>query len=226
MGRRIGGAGGGSDPGGGISGPVVVAAVAGVVALGGAGVAGLEGDAASTGAGESLSGQNLSTRKAEGQKSARKGNSRQAWERMGMRELKKFAKQDLTCVAYSHGQVREFFLHTPCTSLDRIVFAIEDGHGNSLLVSVEWVGFRTKTQATAFKKVEDTPDSGDITPLGGSLLATADVHFSGNHYKSRLDGKTMVIAETETAAGKFSNTVLDAVADVAVYLPDIEHAKR
>jgi hypothetical protein len=224
MARRIGGAGGGSDPGGGISGGVLAIAVAGALALGGVGAGGLTGGTAVTG--ESPGGPDLSVRNAEGRKSARKGDSRQAWERMGMRELRKVAKQDLTCVEHSRGRVREYFLRAPCTSLDRIVFAVGDGHGDSMFVSVEWVGFRTKTQAAEFKKVEDAPDSGDIVPLGGSLLTMADVHFSGNHYKSRLDGKTVVIAETETAVGQFGDTVLDTVADVAVYLPDVEHAKR
>jgi hypothetical protein len=68
MGRRIGGAGGGSDPGG-ISGAAVAVAVAGVIAVGGAGTAGLEGAAA--GSSESLTGPNLTPRKTEDQKSAR-----------------------------------------------------------------------------------------------------------------------------------------------------------
>lgn len=173
-----------------------------------------------------MGGPDLSVRRAEGQKSARRGDSKQAWERMGMRELKKAVKQDLSCVARSHGQVREFFVRTPCASLDRIVFAVSDGRGSSMLVSVAWVGFHTKAQAAEFRKVEDTPNSGDVTPLGGSLLSLADVRFSGNHYRSRPDGKTVVIAETETASGQFGNATLDAVADVAVYLPDVEHAKR
>ncbi|MFL6145136.1 MAG: hypothetical protein ACJ72N_25130 [Labedaea sp.] len=226
MGRRIGGAGGGSDKGG-VSGAAVVVAVAGVLAVGGAGFAGLEGATVSSGgAAESLTGPNLAVRKAEGQKSARKGEAKQAWQKMGMRELKKTVKQDISCLAHSHGKVREFFLRTPCTSLDRILLAVGDGQGNTMLVSVVWVGFRTKTQAADFKRVEDVPGSGDITPLGASLLTMTEIRFTGNHYKPRLDGKTLVIAETETATGHFGEDVLDAVADVAVYLPDVERAKR
>lgn len=226
MGRRIGGAGGGSDPGG-ISGSVVAVAVAGLLAVGGVGAAGLGGATASSGgAAESLTGPNLSARKADGQKSARKGEAKQTWQKMGMRELKKTVKQDLTCLEHSHGKVREFFLRTPCTSLDRILFAVGDGQGNTMLVSVVWVGFRTKAQAAEFKRVEDISGSGDITPLGAPLLGMADIRFTANHYKARPDGKTIVIAETETATGHFDNEVLDAVADVAVFLPDVEHAKR
>jgi hypothetical protein len=51
------------------------------------------------------------------------------------------------------------------------------------------------------------------------LLDLADVHFTGHHCQSRRDGTTIVIAETERTAGHVDAQVLDALAEVAVWLP-------
>jgi hypothetical protein len=223
--RRIGGAGGGSDPGsgGGKGGRFVAAAVlAGAVAAAGGGLGGgaaLGGASSAGGAVDSAVGQNISAKKAEGKKAARKGQADEAWRRMGMRSLKKTVKRDLECVADSFGQVREFFVRAPCTSLDRMLFGIGDGNGNVVVVSVAWVGFRTSGHAQEFKRLDDAYGSGNITPLAGALLDMADIHFTGQHYRSRTDGKTIVIAEAEPGAGHLSDELLDAVADVAAELP-------
>jgi hypothetical protein len=220
--RRIGGAGGGSDPGTGKGAGRLVAAGAaalaiasgttGALSLGGASVE-------SSAAADSPTGKDLNTRKSDGKKSAQKGKSDEAWSRMGMRRLKETFKQDLKCVVASTGQVREFFLRTPCTSLDRKLFTVGDGHGNSAVISVAWIGFRNRKDADAFEKVEAVQGSGDITPLAGALLGIANVRFSGHHYQPRGQGTTKVIAETETATGYVADDVLDALAEVAVYLP-------
>jgi hypothetical protein len=138
---------------------------------------------------------------------------------MGMRGVRKQVKQDLTCIANSFGQVREFFLRTPCTSLDRVLFAVDDGHGDLIVVSVAWVAFRTRGDARRFKDLDDTYGTGNVSPMGGALLGLADVRFTGQHYRSRRAGTTVVIAEAEPADGAQEDAVLDAVAEVAVLLP-------
>jgi hypothetical protein len=219
--RRIGGAGGGSDPGSGKAGGIVAAAVlAGAVAFGGIG-SGATSLGGSSGGGsiDSAAGRNLNTNKAEGKKSARKGDANEAWRRMNMRTLKKAMKQDLQCVAHSFGQVREFFVRNPCKSMDRVLYGIGDGRGNTVVISVAWVGFRTRGDARAFRDLNDVHGTGDVAPLASTLLELANIRFTGHHYQSRLDGGTVVIAETEAATGQISDDVLDAVADVAVWLP-------
>ncbi|HEX6346550.1 hypothetical protein [Umezawaea sp.] len=221
--RRIGGAGGGSDKAGSGLAPVGVA----VVALGvfGAGATGTStgvltsaGGGGAAGGGASA-GESLVVRKAESGKAARKGDSGAAWRRMGLREGKRAVRQDAECLVASHGEVREFFLHTPCTSLDRVLFTVLDGVGNSAVVSVAWVGFRTRREVSDFKSVIDRPGSGDIRPLAGSLLDVADIRFTGLNYGSDVKGKEITIAEAETATGAVAPDVLDAVAEVAALLP-------
>jgi malonyl CoA-acyl carrier protein transacylase len=58
-------------------------------------------------------------------------------------------------------------------------------------------------------------------PLATPLLDLADIHFTGLHHGSRSDASTIVIAEAEaeTASGQVSGEVLDAVADMASWLP-------
>ncbi|WP_439660605.1 hypothetical protein ACSHWB_03280 [Lentzea sp. HUAS TT2] len=213
MARRIGGAGGGSDPGAGRAGAVVAA---GVLAMSVAG--GLSGGGASTVAVDSA-GVNLGKARSEGKKSARNGDADGAWRQMNMRTLKRTAKPALECVSHSFGQVRDHFLRNPCKSLDRTLFAVGDDRGNVAVVSVAWVGFRNRRDAGEFKKLIDVHGTGDITPLATPLLDLADIRFTGLHYQSRPDSSTVVIAETESASGNVSGETLDALADIASWLP-------
>ena len=165
MARRIGGKGGGSDPGAGKAGAVVAAGVLAMsVAAGGGGLSlGGGGGAASV----ESAGTNLTKAKSQGGKSARKGVADGAWRQVNMRTLKRTAKPALECVSHSFGQVRDHFVRNPCRSLDRTLFAIGDERGNVAVVSVAHVGFRNRRDADEFKKLIDVHGTGDITPLGG-----------------------------------------------------------
>lgn len=127
-----------------------------------------------------------------------------------MRPLKKAVKQDLECAANYFGQVRKFFARTPCKSLNRVLFGIGDDQGNSVVVSVAWVGFHIRGDARDFKRLDDVHGTGNVTPLASTLLGLADISFTGHHYQSRPDGKTTVIAEAEAATGQVSDEVLAA----------------
>ncbi|SEQ44348.1 hypothetical protein SAMN05216188_10357 [Lentzea xinjiangensis] len=218
MGRRIGGPGGGSDPGAGKAGAVVAAGVLAVsVAAGSGGGLSLGGGASTTAA--DSAGLNITRAKSEGRKSARNGDADGAWRQVNMRTLKRTAKPAVECVSHSFGQVRDHLTRNPCRSLDRTLFAVGDDRGNVAVVSVAWVGFRTRRDAGEFKELIDVHGTGDITPLAAPLLGLADVRFTGLHYRSRSDGGTVVIAEAEPASGRVSGEVLDAMADMASWLP-------
>lgn len=221
MSRRIGGAGGGSDKGSGNSGRVVAGAVAAVtIASAGGGIgAGTVGGSASSSSVQSVAGKNLNAKKADARRSAGRGNADEAWQRMGLRLSRKHIEKAATCAVNSFGQVREFFLRTPCRSLDRMLFAVGDGQGNVAVVAVAWVDFRTRGDARRFKDLDDVFGTGNVTPLGGAVLGLADVRFTGRYYGSHRTGTVTVIAEAESVAGHVDGEVLDAVAEVAVFLP-------
>ncbi|ANZ38731.1 hypothetical protein BBK82_24360 [Lentzea guizhouensis] len=217
MARRIGGKGGGSDPGAGKAGVTVAAAALAVSVAAGSGGISLGGGASTT-AVDSV-GMNLTRAKSEGRKSARKGDADGAWRQLNMRTLKRTAKAEAQCLTHSFGQVRDHFMRNPCKSLDRTLLAVGDDRGNVAVVSVAWVGFRGRREAGEFKRLIDVHGTGDITPLAAPLLDLADVRFTALHYQSRPDGDTVVIAEAETASGQVSGDVLDALADMASWLP-------
>jgi PPE-repeat protein len=207
--------------GGGRSGTIMAV---GVIAAGAIGFGGATGELSSAlgsagGASSSSVGQSISARKAEGRRAARKGSSADAWRRMGMRELKQTTKRDLRCVGASFGQVQQFFLHTPCTSLVRRLFAVGDDGGNSAAISIAWVGFRTRGQANNLKDLIDVYGTGDIKPLASSLLDLAEVTFTGRYYHADRKGSTLTIAEAETVAGRVDPELLKAMAEVAAELP-------
>ncbi len=223
MGRRIGGAGGGSDKG--TSNNIVVGTVAAIaIASAGAGGigAGAAGSATSGASGtvaESVVSRNIVARKPGSKRSASRGNATEAYQRLGMRGVRRAVEQNLDCIVSSFGQVREFFLRTPCRSLDRALFAMTDEQGDPIVVMVAWVGFRSRADARRFKDLDDVHGTGNISPPGGALLGVADVRFTGQHYQSRRAGAVAVIAEAEPLAGPVEDAMLDAVAEVAVLLP-------
>lgn len=209
------------------------AVVAGVAALGvfasGGGVGavgagtGAVGTAAEVGVGSvrlgGSSGQ-LRARKSEGRKAARREGPEGAWQRMGLRQVKRTARQQAECVAASFGQVRQFFTTHRCTHLERVLFAVADETGNTAVVSVAWVGLGGTRDAREFQNLMDVHGSGDITPLGAALLELGHVEFTGLRYGSDRDGAAVTIAEAENApGGRFDHDSLDAIAEVAAYLP-------
>ncbi|MBP2339923.1 hypothetical protein JOF41_006101 [Saccharothrix coeruleofusca] len=215
MGRRIGGPGGGSDKGG-TGGGAVLAGV--VVAL--AAAAGVGGDAVLSQLGE-LTPRTNSNSKADNRKSAHDADSAadRAVSRLGLKVTRRFARQDAECLTSSWGRVREFLARTPCRSLDRLVFAVGDGAGDTAVVSVVWVGFANGSQTRRFRDVMDEYGSGDIKPLGSGLLGLADIRFTAAHYGSRVSGSTMTVAETEALTGHVDAGLLDALAEAAAGLP-------
>ncbi|EHR51333.1 hypothetical protein SacmaDRAFT_3098 [Saccharomonospora marina XMU15] len=197
---------------------VAAVATAGLVAFG-ATTGGTGGPAGSLGSGTSSSvGKNLSARKADSQKSARAGRADEAWNRLGMRTLRKAARHHTECVSRSFGEVRQYLARTRCTSLRRALFTIGDGE-DSVVVSVAWVSFRTRGQAARLRDLIDVHGTGDIEPLGGEFVGAAGIRFSGHNYDSRLNRTVLTVAETETLSGEFSAEDLDTVAEVAALLP-------
>jgi hypothetical protein len=123
-------------------------------------------------------GKNLMMRKVDSKKSARAGRADEAWNRLGMRTLRKAARQHAECVSHSFGEVRQFLACTRCTSLDRMLFAVGDGK-DSVVVSVSWVSFRTRVQAAQLQGLIDVHATGDIAPLGGELIGAAGIRSAG-----------------------------------------------
>jgi hypothetical protein len=221
VGRRIGGAGGGSDPGPRKGATLVVAAGAAVaVAAGGGGVIG--GGAASTSVGstaESVLARTLNAKKSDGMRAARRGDIDTAWLRMGLRGGRKALRTYANCVAHSVGQVRDFLVRTPCRRLDRMLLTAADGSGNTFVVAISWVEFHGRAAAREFQDLCDTYGTGYVTPLGGAVLAMADVRLTGQHYASRRRGAVTTTVEAEPVTGLPDDAALDIVAEVASWLP-------
>lgn len=200
----------GADGGG--TGKAVAAGLAAVMIFGGGGVAG--------GAGVSpVSARTFNAGKADAKRAARKNNPDQAWRRIGMRRLKQEAKRNLKCAAVTFGEVQRTLIRNPCTSLDRILFAIADRRGNTALVSVAWVRFRTSGNRRRFQKVIDVYGTGDIEPLAASLPGMHGIRFTGRYYHSIPKGARLTVAEAEAIKGTIDPKVLDGFAEIAAELP-------
>ncbi|RRO18623.1 hypothetical protein EIL87_05760 [Saccharopolyspora rhizosphaerae] len=139
---------------------------------------------------------------------------------MGLRRLPQSEKVSaIDCVAHSFGEVHEFLVRRPCTSLDRILFTVGDDQGNTAVVSVAGVEFRDRSTLWKFKRLEDRHGTRDVTALGSSPLGMHDVHFTGDHYRSKPRGAALTVAEAETVFGTHDADDLDAIAEVEAVLP-------
>ncbi|WP_409463169.1 hypothetical protein [Amycolatopsis sp. GA6-003] len=156
---------------------------------------------------------------ANSKKAARKGNRAEAWQRLALKEARKKIEKDLRCAVQSYGQVQQFFLRHPCKKLDQLLFVVQDSTGNTIAGSVSWVTMPSAESAAQLRTLEDTYGSGDVTPFGTEILEANGFRFTGKHYRSRLDGKLVVIAETDPITGHPSDAFLKQVADVADVLP-------
>lgn len=184
---------------------------------GGGGTAGSVGTTLDSAAGQRVT-QVKSTRSSRN--AAKKGNEREAWDRMALRKVRnEIQRGDLHCAAQSYGEVQEFFLRHPCEKLQQRLFPLADDRGNVIAVSIMWVTMPSRADATELKRVEDTYGTGDVAPVGTQLLGLGDVRFTGRHYASRRTGSQLVITETEPLRGQPSDSVLDDVAAIANLLP-------
>jgi len=194
-----------------VAGVLVAAAV-----LGGGGVATLNGGTAASSAASAVTQQRTASSRA----AARKGQFEVAWRRLGLKAGRRIAKKEpLGCVVHSFGQVRAFFARHPCRSLQRALLAFGDGHGNTIAVSIAWVRMPTATRAAQLRQLVDTYGTGNVSPIGGAILARQGIRFTGKYYASRRAGSLDVIAETAPARGTPDPAILLAAAHVAAELP-------
>jgi hypothetical protein len=138
---------------------------------------------------------------------------------MGLRGLTKEVKRELECAVHSYGQVREFFVSTPCRSLQRTLLAIGDAEGNTVVVSIAWVRMRTAVSVERLKRLADTYGTGNVSPIAHEVLGLRGVRFTGKHYASRRTGSLVVIAEATPGSGQPDPAVLDGAAQVAAEFP-------
>ncbi|NUT52510.1 MAG: hypothetical protein HOV94_35260 [Saccharothrix sp.] len=201
--------------GGGRNGSVLLAGLLALSAVGYGGAVGLS-EGGSGGGGAGLS---VAARQEEGVDLARHGDAQGAWQRMGVRELKRTDVRPSDCVASSFGRVREFLRGTGCASMDRVLITVGDDAGNSAVIAVAWIGFASRGDAREFQEVVDAPGTGDVKALGTDQVGVAEIAFTGANYGSVRDGATVAVAEAETATGYVTPEVLDALAEVAARLP-------
>lgn len=196
----------------------VVAAVGvfvAVMAVGGGGLGG----ATSVGGADSAVEQSVQARITSSKNAARKGQYDEAWRRMGLKAIRREVKQDLECALHSFGQVQQFFLRTPCRSLQRMLLPLGDGHGNTIVLSIAWVRMFNASSAERLKQLADTYGTGNVSPIGREILEQRGIRFAGQHYASHRTGSLVVIAEATSGSGWPNAEMLDGAAHVAVEFP-------
>lgn len=150
---------------------------------------------------------------------AAKGQRAKAWRKIKLRKTKRRIRLHQSCVAHSYGQVRSFFVTSPCRSLRRMKFWLEDGAGNSMVVSVAWVRMPATSSAVALKRIVDTHGTGNVAPIAMRAMQAHGIAITGDNYASRRSRQLVVIAEAERTAGHPGEQTLDTTAFVASRFP-------
>ncbi len=193
---------------------VLLALTAGGTAVSGAGAAGS--------AAGSVAAQSVQTRVTNSRSAARRGQTSEAWRRMGLRVVTRAVnreiRRELECTTPSYGQVREFFLRTPCRSMQQTQPVLCDEQGNTIAVSITWVRMPTAVSAERLKRLVDSDGTGNVSPITGEASETG-VRFTGTHYTSRRTGSLVVIAEAAPGGKWLGADMLDGVAEIAAEFP-------
>ncbi|MGW4487980.1 hypothetical protein ACWEOE_29555 [Amycolatopsis sp. NPDC004368] len=154
----------------------VAVAVAGLMVFGDAAAAeSLGGNTAGDVVGR-LPGRSMKARTESGQESAREGDATNMWSRLKFKELKRKLGRGADCWAAASGRVRESSAKTPCASLDRILLAVGDGHGDVAVVSVVRAGFKARARAGKPRQAETVQGSGDVRPPEAAVALGPPVH--------------------------------------------------
>lgn len=205
----------GSKKGGGGGAAVAAVALAGLAAAGGGFTsASPVGEAA-----ESVVQKTISDKVENAKRTARQGKDEESWVRLGLKELKKATRADLDCVVNSSGQVRQFFIRTPCRSLKRWLVPFVDTHGDIIVLSIAWLEMYDDDNADRLKRLDDTYGTGSVLALPDEVAGLIGIRFPGQHYDSRQEGSLVVIAEATAGTGHPDVALMDGVAHVAKELP-------
>jgi hypothetical protein len=201
--RRIGGAGGGSDPGNGkSSGGGAVLAISIAVALGAGGIT-ATGTATLTSGTSSASSSSSTSSSSSNARTKSRGSSQdtQAVEgrlvRQGFRVNVKATSDGTDCVDHSYGQVQNFFRQHPCSALYRAYFEVQDRQGDTVLVAVSWVRMPDGSSASALKHLTDAPGTGNVTELSREEGKYRSIRYTGLIYTSALDTSGTVFVNVQ-----------------------------
>ncbi|WP_461144894.1 hypothetical protein [Salinifilum aidingensis] len=186
--------------------------------LGGAGglggsIGGTAGSSAFSAA-ESTIVRHMSKNLGKAKKEARRGESKKAWQRLGLRrgqKTRRTPQEPAECVTFTYGQVQEFLIENPCRGLHRAQFPVSyDGGSMSVLTSR--VRFRSTWDAVEFKGLIDRHGTGDVRAV------LPHPRFTGHHYGSHRERRTVFLAEAEPAEPGVPDEVLDSTAEAATTL--------
>jgi hypothetical protein len=157
---------------------------------------------------------------AQSKQAAQSGRADEAWRALNLRTVqRRNADPAVDCVSNSYGQVRDFFLRTPCRALDRALFTLADPAGNTVVVSVSWVRMHDPDAVGRLKSLIDTNGTGSVTQLDVATLRAQGVRFTGTPFQSRPQQDLLVVAEGAVVTGQPDPELFATVVDVAVELP-------
>jgi hypothetical protein len=213
--RRIGGPGGGSEPGprrgGGAKTFVVATSIAFVVA-----VAAPPAARSALSAGESAASASQNLRG----KSSKNRNSRLTQARLalrGMRIASHIVDDGSTCTSHSYGEVQAFFQKNPCVALHREMYVLDDPHGDGkVLVAYASVEMKDADQARCLQEVLDKNGSGNVTELSRERGAYRSVRYDDAVFASDRDGTVVVNAQAKFVQGKSRRSDLELIAHDAI----------
>jgi len=141
------------------------------------------------------------------------------WQSGGLTFTSVGSSDAVPCGEHSYGQVQQYLRANPCRSLFRVLLDAHDNENHQMLVALSWTQMPDPATTEALYQLAHRDGTGNITELSRELPAYSGVNFTGNHYASRVDGATVVIAEAEPQAGDPPTALLNQTAETALAFP-------
>jgi hypothetical protein len=138
----------------------------------------------------------------------------------GVKVLREQFDNQFQCAVHSYGQIRDFFLRTPCTKLHRELVVVIGRDQAMFVVAIAWVHMPSAGDAAQLKGLVDRDGTGNVSAIASSALGLAGVRYTGKYYGSRLDGDIVVIGEAAVVSGHPTFAELDGAAETAASLDE------
>ncbi|MEO7262516.1 MAG: hypothetical protein ABI047_14875 [Jatrophihabitantaceae bacterium] len=123
------------------------------------------------------------------------------------------------CAAHSYGQVQVFFARTPCSSVRRSLFSMEQD-GRSVVVAASAVTFDSPERAAGYLALVTSDGTGNVNDLlrEGTRYPGSPSKLPPAAFASRQDGVRVLVAEAAFVQGSsgYQDATLQAAARRAV----------
>lgn len=138
-------------------------------------------------------------------------------------------RHDSSCAEHAYGQIKSFFLSTPCDQLTRALYTTTAADGRTVYTNVSVVRMRTADDAARLREMTDRDGTGNVSDLvreGIVKLPPLRSLSGGRGYKAVQHDRNVIVVESDfdpdakRGAKEADEAILDAICEDVIRLAD------